>query len=64
MSKEEQQRAAVPKLMEATGAGSRALPASAQLLGTDIANHTGLSRWFFLYRKQKSRQEKMELTPY
>lgn len=38
------------KLMEATRAGARTLTASAQLLGTDIAKHTGLTSWIFLYR--------------
>lgn len=48
--KEAEQRAAVAKLMEATRARSRALTASSQLLGTDIAKHTGLRNWIFLYR--------------
>lgn len=62
MGKEEQQCAAVAKLTEATRAGSQAVTASSLLLGTDLANHIGLSRWIFLYRKEQSRQERMELS--
>lgn len=47
---EGEQRAAVAKQMEATRAGSGALTASSQLLGTDIAKHTGLTSWISLYR--------------
>lgn len=47
---EGQQRVAVAKLMEATRARSQALTASTQLLGTDIAKHTGLTSWISLYR--------------